>query len=78
MRSRFAIAASAIALGVVALAVVACGGSDDTAPAARSQQRRSGSQLQKGATLTLWIMPNGPSRRRTCEKMVAPFTARPA
>jgi multiple sugar transport system substrate-binding protein len=68
MTKRLAVAAAAIAL-----TVAACGGDDSNTPASSAAK---GGALQKGATLTLWTMPNSPQPKEDLQKMVAPFTAK--
>ena len=77
MPKRLAIAASAIALVLGPAAIVACG-SDDSGDSANktTQKAAQGEQLERGATLTLWTMPNSPKPKEDLEKMVAPFTAK--
>ena len=77
MPRRSAIVASAIALVLAPVAIVACGGDDDSAttkPAGGNAAQ--GEQLQKGVTLTLWTMPNSPKPKEDLQKMVEPFTAK--
>ena len=79
MRRRLAIAASAIAL-VLALALVGLRRRDSG-----SDQRRRASTAaagaarpKKGTTVKFWIMPNGPSRRRTWRRWSSRSRPRPA
>ena len=78
MPRRSAIVASAIALVLAPVAIVACGGDDNdsatTKPAGGNAAQ--GEQLQKGVTLTLWTMPNSPEPKEDLQKMVEPFTAK--
>ena len=78
MPKRSAIVASAIALALAPVAIVACGGDDNdsatTKPAGGNAAQ--GEQLQKGVTLTLWTMPNSPKPKEDLQKMVEPFTAK--
>lgn len=73
MRNRFAIVSATVAL-VGALAVAACGGSDNSSSS--SQAAGQGGKLQRGVTLTLWTMPNSPKPVQDLEKLIAPFTAK--
>ena len=75
MRNRLAVAASVIALGVVPMAIVACGG-DSSSSKDSGTKAAEGTQLQKGVTLTLWTMPNSPKPKEDLDKMIAPFTAK--
>jgi multiple sugar transport system substrate-binding protein len=63
------VAVTAMALGA---GVVACGGGDD----GKASAGGGGGGLQKGSTVRLWIMPNGPHPQEDMEKAVAPFTAK--
>jgi multiple sugar transport system substrate-binding protein len=75
--NRLAIVASAIALVLAPAAMVACGGdSGSSDSASKSTKAVQGGQLDRGATLTLWTMPNSPKPKEDLEKMVAPFTAK--
>ena len=76
MPKRLAIVTSAIALAIVPMAVVACGGDDAKDNAAPSKAAATGQTLEKGVTLTLWTMPNSPKPKEDLQKMVAPFTAK--
>jgi multiple sugar transport system substrate-binding protein len=69
VRTRSAIIA---ALLVGALVLVGCGGDDDSSGSGQAAK----SQIQRGTTLELWIMPNGPRPQEDMEAALAPFTQR--
>jgi multiple sugar transport system substrate-binding protein len=68
VRSRYAIIAALVA----ALAFAGCGGDDDDNGSSGSDQ--AASQVQKGTTVKLWIMPNGPKPQEDMEAALEPFT----
>lgn len=76
MPKRFAVVASAIALVLAPAALVACGGDEDKTTPKTSSAAQGEAPLQKGATLTLWTMPNSPKPKEDLQKMVEPFTAK--
>lgn len=76
MPKRFAVVASAIALVLAPAALVACGGDEDKTTPKTSSAAQGEAPLQKGATLTLWTMPNSPQPKEDLQKMVEPFTAK--
>jgi multiple sugar transport system substrate-binding protein len=77
VRNRLAVVASAIAFVLAPAALVACGGSDNNSSKSSSGSKAAtGTQLQKGVTLTLWTMPNSPQPKEDLQKIVAPFTAK--
>jgi multiple sugar transport system substrate-binding protein len=59
------------ALIVGAVVLTGCGGDDD---GGGSGQAATGGKIEKGATVKLWIMPNGPNPQEDMEKAVKPFT----
>ena len=65
---------AAVTAVALAAGVAACGGgSDDGGKASTSGGTGA---LQKGSTVRLWIMPNGPHPQEDMEKAVAPFTSK--
>jgi multiple sugar transport system substrate-binding protein len=71
MRRSFRAIAFAIAAVVAAgLIAAGCGGDDDTT----GDNAASTSQIKKGTTVKLWIMPNGPQPQEDMEAALKPFT----
>ncbi len=73
MRSKLAVVAW-IATAALAMLVAACGGSDDKT--ASSTQSSQPAALQKGSTIRLWVMNNGPQPVQDTERIVKPFEQR--
>ena len=71
---RESLRAIALAIATIATAAViaaGCGGDDDTGG---GDAAAAGGQAQKGATVKLWIMPNGPKPQEDMEAALEPFT----
>ena len=72
MRSKLAVAAW-IVMAALALTVAACGGSDEGDKASGSTQGSQPAALQKGATIRLWVMNNGPQPVQDTQRIVKAF-----
>jgi ABC-type glycerol-3-phosphate transport system substrate-binding protein len=70
VRSKLAVVAW-IATAALALIVAACGGSDDKT--ASSTQSSQPAALQKGSTIRLWVMNNGPQPVQDTQRIVRGF-----
>jgi multiple sugar transport system substrate-binding protein len=75
MHRRFLRVLAALAAATVAaLVIAACGGDDDKKDAAQPSARVAG--VERGTTVRLWIMNNGPKPVADTERIVAPFEKR--
>jgi multiple sugar transport system substrate-binding protein len=72
VRSKLAVAAW-IVTAALALTVAACGGSDEGDKASGSTQGSQPAALQKGATIRLWVMNNGPQPVQDTQRIVKAF-----
>ena len=72
MRSKLAVAAW-IVTAALALTVAACGGSDESDKTSGSTQGSQPAALQKGATIRLWVMNNGPQPVQDTQRIVKAF-----
>jgi multiple sugar transport system substrate-binding protein len=70
VRSRYAIVLAIAAVLVGALVYSGCGGDDNSS----SSQNAAKSDVQRGTTVRLWIMPNGPQPKEDMEAALKPFT----
>ena len=75
MPKRLALVAAVTALVLAPTALVACGGDDSGSSSTKKAASGGEPALEKGATLTLWTMPNSPKPKEDLQKMVEPFTA---
>jgi multiple sugar transport system substrate-binding protein len=57
-----------------ALGLAACGG-DDGAESAQGKAASAGAPATRGASLTMWTMPNSPDPKKDLEGLLEPFTA---
>jgi len=73
---RLALVAAVTALVLAPTALVACGGDDSGSSSTKKAASGGEPALEKGATLTLWTMPNSPKPKEDLQKMVEPFTAK--
>ena len=62
-----------IATAACALTVAACGGSSSDDNAASSTKSSQPAALQKGATIRLWVMNNGPQPVQDTQRIVRQF-----
>ena len=69
MRKRYTTAIAVILAGAVAL-----GGCGDDGDSGGSSSQAAGGDTMKGATVKLWIMPNGPQPQEDMEAALEPFT----
>jgi multiple sugar transport system substrate-binding protein len=75
MHRRFVRVVAALAAAMVAaLVIAACGGDDDKKESAQSNAQAAG--VQRGTTVRLWIMNNGPKPVADAERIIAPFEKR--
>jgi multiple sugar transport system substrate-binding protein len=72
VRSKLAVMAW-IVTAALALIVAACGGSDEGDKASSSTQSSQPAALQKGATIRLWVMNNGPQPVKDTQAIVRNF-----
>ena len=72
MRSKMAVPAW-IAAAAIALVVAACGGSNDDKSSTGSTQPAQPAALQKGSTIRLWVMNNGPQPVQDTQRIVRAF-----
>ena len=72
MRSKMAVLAW-IAAAAIALVVAACGGSNDDKSSTGSTQAAQPAALQKGSTIRLWVMNNGPQPVQDTQRIVRAF-----
>jgi multiple sugar transport system substrate-binding protein len=72
VRSKMAVLAW-IAAAAIALVVAACGGSDDKSSSSTSTQSAQPAALQKGSTIRLWVMNNGPQPVQDTQRIVRAF-----
>src|SRR3954465_15929970 len=62
-----------IAAASSALVVAACGGSNDDKSSGSSTQAAKPAALQKGSTIRLWVMNNGPQPVQDTQRIVQGF-----
>jgi multiple sugar transport system substrate-binding protein len=62
-----------IAAAAIALVVAACGGSNDDKSSSSSTQAAKPAALQKGSTIRLWVMNNGPQPVQDTKRIVQAF-----
>jgi multiple sugar transport system substrate-binding protein len=74
VRSRYAVALAIAAVLVGALVYAGCGDDDDTGGS--GGQAAKSEEIQRGTTVTLWIMNNGPQPVEDMEATLEPFTER--
>jgi multiple sugar transport system substrate-binding protein len=74
VRSRYAVVLAIAAALVGALVFVGCGDDDDNSSGTGGQAAKS--EIQRGTTVTLWIMNNGPQPVEDMEATLEPFTQR--
>jgi multiple sugar transport system substrate-binding protein len=72
VRSKMAVPAW-IAAAAIALVVAACGGSNDDKSSSSSTQAAQPAALQKGSTIRLWVMNNGPQPVQDTQRIVRAF-----
>jgi multiple sugar transport system substrate-binding protein len=65
-----------LAAAMLALVVAACGGSDDEQPSGGSSTQAAQPALQKGSTIRLWVMNNGPQPVQDTQRIVRGFEQR--
>jgi multiple sugar transport system substrate-binding protein len=65
-----------LAAAMLALVVAACGGSDDEQSSGGSGTQAAEPALQKGSTIRLWVMNNGPQPVQDTQRIVRGFEQR--
>jgi multiple sugar transport system substrate-binding protein len=65
-----------LAAAMLALVVAACGGSDDEQSSGGSSTQAAQPALQKGSTIRLWVMNNGPQPVQDTQRIVRGFEQR--
>jgi multiple sugar transport system substrate-binding protein len=75
VRSKLTVAAW-IVTAALGLTVAACGGSDEGDNASGTTQGSQPAALQKGATIRLWVMNNGPQPVQDTQRIVKAFERR--
>jgi multiple sugar transport system substrate-binding protein len=76
MQHRFLRVVAALAVTMLAaVGVAACGGDDDDGGSAQTGSTQTG-RFERGTTVRLWIMNNGPKPVADTERIVAPFEKR--
>src|SRR4051794_32668571 len=63
---------ASIAAAAIALVVAACGGSNDKSSSSSTQAAQPAA-LQKGSTIRLWVMNNGPQPVQDTQRIVKAF-----